>query len=192
MGGNKESFSFDRAYILHGCPPSEEMVTPKENRWMNWVASQLTNRGFTAIAPDMPISWQPQYLEWKREFEKYPVTENTLLIGHSCGGAFLVRWLLETDRKVKKLILVAPAKIPETQTDTRKDLYNFDLPEDGSRIANEIVIFISNDFPHHMKSFPMYKDSLHPRIIQLENKGHFLFFQMNTKEFPELLNEILS
>ena len=183
---------FDKVIILHGCPPDEKTVTPKEKRWMNWLEGKLREKGIDAIAPDMPKSWNPKYEEWKNVFEKYPVTDNTLLVGHSCGGAFLVRWLLETKRKVKKLILVSPAKVPETVDDTRKDLYDFILPENAPDIAGEVVIFTSNDFPHHLKSLEMYKKSLKPRIIKLENKFHFLFFQMKTNEFPELLEEIIN
>lgn len=187
----EKDFKYDRVIILHGCPPNEQTVTPKTNRWMNWLQIKLKEKGFDAIAPDMPTSWNPKYIEWKQEFEKYLITKKTLLIGHSCGAAFLVRWLLETNKTVKKLILVAPAKIPETETDTRQDLYRFDLPIDASYIADEIVVFTSNDFPHHLKSLEMYKMFLKPRIIKLENKFHFLYFQMKTNEFPELLEEAL-
>lgn len=181
---------FDKIIILHGCPPSQQMVTPNENRWMDWLAEKLTEKGFSAVAPDMPTPWNPQYSEWRSEFEKFKVTQHSLLVGHSCGAAFLVRWLLETKTKVKKLILVAPAKIPENELDTRKDLYYFDLPKDASYIADEIVIFTSNDFPHHLKSLELYKQSLKPRIVELKNKFHFLYFQMKTNELPELLEEV--
>src|SRR3990167_2728807 len=93
---------YDKVIILHGCPPSEETITPKEKRWMNWLAEKLNEKGFNAVAPDLPTSWNPKYDEWEKEFEKYSVTESTLLVGHSCGGAFLVRWLLETKKRVKK------------------------------------------------------------------------------------------
>ncbi len=182
---------FDLCLILHGCPPSEAEITPKEKRWMNWLEQELKKKGLNAIAPDLPKAWLPKYLDWKREFETNPVTENTFLVGHSCGAAFLVRWLLETGKKVKKLILVAPAKVPQTGDDSRKDLYNFELPEKVPHLADEVVLFTSNDFPHHLKSLELYKKALHPRVVQLENKGHFLFFQMNTNEFPELLEEVL-
>lgn len=155
------------------------------------MADSLNEKGYSAISPDLPKSWEPKYEHWKEEFEKYPVTYNTLLIGHSCGAAFLVRWLLDTNKKVKKLILVAPAKIPETTTDTRKDLYNFKLPVDASHIADEIIIFTSNDFPHHLKSLELYKKALKPRVIRLQKKFHFLYFQMKTREFPELLSEVM-
>jgi uncharacterized protein len=183
---------FDLCLILHGCPPSEESVLPKEKRWMNWLEGELVHKGLNAIAPDMPASWNPKYLEWKNEIEKYPITFDSYLVGHSCGAAFLVRWLLENKKKVKKLILVAPAKMPENDSDTRKDLYDFELPLDGTSIADEIVVFISNDHPHHLRSFELYSNSLKPRVIRLENKGHFLIFTMGTNEFPELLEEVLS
>lgn len=182
---------YDQILVLHGCPPTEEMVTPIEKRWMNWLADKLNEKNLNATAIQLPASWNPKYDEWSKEFSNYKITENTLLIGHSCGAAFFVRWLLQNNQKVKKLILVAPAKIPETEDDTRKDLYNFELPEDASHIAKEIVLFTSNDFPHHLKSRELYKKSLHPRVVELKDKGHFLFFQMGTNEFPELLQEVL-
>jgi len=183
--------AYDTIIILHGCPPNEQTVTPKNNRWMNWLEGKLKEKGLNVVAPDFPTSWSPKYVEWKKAFGQYPVTKNTLLIGHSCGAAFLVRWLLETQKKVKKLILVAPAKVPETESDMRKDLYDFKLPSDATHIADEIVVFTSNDFPHHLKSLEMYKLSLKPRVVKLENKFHFLYFQMKTNEFPELLDEVM-
>lgn len=182
---------FDKCIIIHGCPPNKESVIPKNKRWMNWIAEKLKEKGLQAFAPDMPTPWKPRYEEWKKEFEKIPVTDRTLLVGHSCGAAFLVRWLLETHIRVGKLILIAPAKIPETENDTRKPMYDFDIPSDASKIAREIVMFTSNDLPHHLQSFKIYQKYLHPRLIQLPDKGHFLIYTMKTNEFPELLYEIV-
>lgn len=177
--------------ILHGCPPSQALITPIENRWMQWLAKELTKRGLKAVAPEMPSPWSPRYADWRREFEKFTVDENSVLIGHSCGAAFLVRWLLEAGIVVQKLILVAPAKIPETPDDSRLDLYDFTLADNHPRLAKEIVLFTSNDLPHYLESLALYANALKPRIVKLENKVHFLFFQMGTKEFPELLEEAL-
>ncbi|HUD19601.1 MAG TPA: alpha/beta hydrolase [Patescibacteria group bacterium] len=187
----KNPIEYDNIIILHGCPATSTNIIPKNQRWMNWLAEQLREKGYNATAPDMPTPWAPKYEVWKKEFEKYQITKNSLLVGHSCGAAFFVRWLLDTGRKVKKLILVAPAKISETDADSRQDLYRFDLPMDASHIADEIVVFTSNDFPHHLKSLELYKKALKPRVVKLENKGHFLIFTMGTNEFPELLDEII-
>jgi len=48
----------------------------------------------------MPDPWEPIYEKYKEEFEKYSVNETTVLIGHSCGCAFLVHWLGEKKKKV--------------------------------------------------------------------------------------------
>lgn len=184
--------SFDKCIIIHGCPLKESSVLPKSKRWMNWLENALKTKAIPAIAPDMPTPWSPNYQEWKTVIEKLSVTQNTILVGHSCSAAFLVHWLLETGIKVKKLILVAPAKIPETADDARKPLYDFELPTSPVRLAEETVIFVSNDLDRHLKSFELYKQALNPRVIRLENKGHFLIFTMGTNEFPELLNEVLA
>lgn len=33
--------------------------------------------------------------------------------------------------------------------------------------------------------------ALKPKVIKLENKGHFLIFTMGTNQFPELLTEVV-
>lgn len=181
--------TYNTCLILHGCPADSEHIIPKEQRWMNWLADKLGELGYDAHALDMPTPWAPQYEEWKAELEKYPVNEETLLVGHSCGAAFLVRWLLETKKRVKRLILVAPAKVPEKVPDLRNVLYEFELSKSTVPIADEIVLFTSNDFPHHLESRQLYIDALDPKVIELPNKGHFLIFTMHTNEFPELLEE---
>lgn len=181
----------DLCLILHGCPSDENSVILKNQKWMNWVEEECIKQGINAIAPDMPTPWKPDYGEWKRVIESFPITNKSILVGHSCGGAFLVRWLLETRRKVQKLILVAPAKIPERPGDPRGVLYEFELPKLPVAIADDIVMFTSNDSPHHLASFELYKTSLHPRIINVPEKGHFLFTTMKTRELPEVLEEIV-
>lgn len=187
-----KSNTFDICIIVHGCPMNAESVLPKSKKWMNWLEGALVEKGYHAVAPEMSVAWKPTYENWKKEIEKYPITEHSILVGHSCGCAFLVQWLLATGKKVRKLVLVAPAKIPESPNDARMELYNFDLPADGSAIASETVIFTSSDLERHVKSAQMYKDSLHARVVELPKKGHFLIFTMGTTEFPELLEELVS
>lgn len=173
--------------ILHGCPPNADDIIPHEKRWMNWLATQLQHKGFNAVAPDIPEPWDPKYKDWSDEVEKFDIDENTVLIGHSCSCAFLVRWLLELHRKVKKLVLVAPGII----SDRDFALYDFDLPDDASFVADERVIFVSNDKVNILKSVDLYKESLNAHVVHLENKGHFTIFDMGKVEFPELLEEVL-
>ena len=97
--------------ILHGCTDDE-----KDNptgHWISWVKKELENKNIQTIVPLMPEPWNADYYKWKKEFDKLNVNEETILIGHSCGAAFLIRWLGDTKRKIKKLILVAPWVLPD-------------------------------------------------------------------------------
>lgn len=181
---------YDLYLIVHGCPQNAADLIPKNKHWTNWLEGKLKEKGLNAFAPDMPIPWEPDYQKWKEVLENYKITKNSLLIGHSCGAAFLVRWLLSRGKKVKKLILVAPAKT-SIKEERKKNFYDFELSNDASRIADEIVIFISNDSESMLESFELYKEALKPRIIELENKGHFIPTILGTNEFPELLEEVL-
>ncbi|MCW8966697.1 MAG: class I tRNA ligase family protein, partial [Candidatus Pacearchaeota archaeon] len=109
--------------IVHGVNPKDEHrvgtkdYTPQNvKNWLPWIKEELEKKEFNVFTPLMPESWAPNYKKWKNEFEKISVDENSVLIGYSAGGAFLVRWLSETKTKIKKIILVAPAKIPNNDT----------------------------------------------------------------------------
>ena len=112
-----------KAIIVHGCYAKSEEGSANNRHWIPWVKKELMGRGVNVETPNMPSPWAPVYEDFKKEFEKYPVSEDTILIGHSCGCAFLVRWLGESKKKVAKLILVAPWNIAETKDKFRPAFY---------------------------------------------------------------------
>ncbi|KKU10365.1 MAG: hypothetical protein UX61_C0014G0007 [Parcubacteria group bacterium GW2011_GWA2_46_7] len=89
----------------------------------------------------MPNPWAPDYRAFRSEFEKYSVSENTTLVGHSCGCAFLVRWLGDSKQRIKKLILVAPWKIPDSGDEGKKQFYEYPIDESIKDRVQEIVMF---------------------------------------------------
>jgi hypothetical protein len=120
------------------------------------------------------------------------------LVGHSCGCAFLVRWLGETKKKIKKLILVAPWKIADKTKhqkvfESRQKFYNYDIDKSFKSQIKEVIIFTADDEEiNGKKSAKIFNEYLGGKIIELKNHGHDTFGDMKTKEFPELLEEILS
>lgn len=130
--------------IIHGCTDSKEDKTYNKH-WMPWIKKELIKRKIPVEMPIMPKPWVPDYDSYKKEFEKYKIDENTILIGHSCGCAFLVRWLGESKQKVKKLILVAPWKIPEKGNKTKEKFYNFKINPIVKSLVNEIIMFTADD-----------------------------------------------
>jgi len=183
--------------IIHGCPSNAEKAMNPETRtydkhWIPWTKEKLIVKGMKTETPLMPEPWQPDYEKFKQEFEKYDVSEDTVLIGHSCGCAFLVRWLGETKQKVFKLILVAPWKIHDEGDKFRESFYIYDIDKTIKERIKEIVMFTAdNEEDDGKKSLEIYHQALGGKIIELKSRGHYTMRDMGTTEFPELLKVVL-
>jgi predicted alpha/beta hydrolase family esterase len=185
--------------IIHGCPSNvakamNTALRTYNKHWIQWLKKELNSRGIKTQAPLMPSPWNPVYEKFRRKFEKYKVTENSTLVGHSCGCAFLVRWLGDSKQKVKKLILVAPWKIANKDKPLKKAFRKafYEYSESIKSRVGEIIMFTAdNEKEEGKKSLEIYKNSLGGRIIELKGRGHYIFKDMGTKEFPELLREII-
>lgn len=186
-----------RVLIIHGCPANEEKAMDAKTRtydkhWMPWIKKELSQRGIRTETPLMPSPWKPDYNTFKKEFEKYSVSENTILIGHSCGCAFLVRWLGESKQQIHKLILVAPWKIPDKDDKFRREFYEYSIDETIKSRVKEIVMFTADDEEEDgKKSLKIFHDALNGKIIELQGRGHYTMGDMKTEVFPELLEEII-
>ncbi|MEK7587736.1 MAG: alpha/beta hydrolase [Patescibacteria group bacterium] len=179
--------------IVHGCPSdsSEERTQEYAKHWMPWIKKELTSKGIETQIPLMPEPWHPNYEAFKREFEKYDVTPNIILIGHSCGCSFLVRWLGETKRRIKKLILVAPWKINDKHDKWRKLFYEYPIDKTIKNRVNEIIMFTAdNEKNDGKKSLSFFHEALGGKIVELKGKGHYTLEDMDTEKFPELLKEL--
>lgn len=177
--------------IIHGCPSSPTDMT-FDKHWIPWIQQALNARGISTTVPLMPTPWKPNYEEYKKEFEKQNIDERTILIGHSCGAAFLVRWLGDSKEKIDELILVAPWKIG-TSNEEKKAFYNYPIDLTIKDRVRKIVMFTAdNEHPDGKKSLQMFHDALEGKVIELNGRGHYTMEEMKTDEFPELLNEIIS
>lgn len=184
--------------IIHGCPSNAEKAMDPETRtydkhWIPWTKKELSSNGIKTEAPLMPEPWKPDYNKFKKEFEKNKVDENTVLIGHSCGCAFLVRWLGETKQKISKLILVAPWKFYTGKDKSRKEFYGYPIDETIKSRVKEVIMFTADDEEADgKKSLEIYHKALGGKVIELKGRGHYIFGDMGTEEFPELLKEVMS
>ena len=179
--------------IVHGCPQSEENARDGtyKKHWIPWTKEKLISEGIKVETPEMPRPWEPVYEDYKREFEKYEVNENSILIGHSCGTAFLVRWLGDSKQEIDKLILVAPWKIAGDDQ-IGKNFYEYPIDESIKSRVKEITIFTSdNEWPDGKKSAKIFQEFLNAKIIELKGMGHYIEKHMGTIEFSELIKEIL-
>jgi uncharacterized protein len=184
------------AIIVHGMPSKEEYFNPEGSQhnkhWLPWLKKQLSQHGITAETPDFPEPYDPDYEKWKSVFERYPINENTMLVGHSCGGGFLVRWLSENKIKVDKVALVAPWTDPDH--DRAPKMFNDLQIDSGLRDrVSDIQLFISlDDHKEEQDVAEQLKQGIAGlKVQEFTDKGHFTLEEMGTEEFPELRNFLL-
>lgn len=184
------------AVIIHGYNDKLEYLdesrpAASNDHWIPWIQRQLLLKGIEAQAPEMPGFYEPNYEKWKEMLERFTPDENTILIGHSCGGGFLVRWLSENNVRVGKVVLVAPWIDPEKTT--VPDFFNFEINQKIADKTNGItVMYSTDDFADIIGTVEVLKSKLEKVIFkQFEGKGHFVLDSMKTDKFPELLEEAL-
>lgn len=187
------------AIIIPGRADKDEHYDPKrpsnsEGHWYSWLKRQLILKDILAVSIEPPMPFRPRYDEWKKEFERFDITPETILIGHSCGGGFLVRYLSEhKDINVGKVALVAPWINPLNYavSDTA-DFFEFDIdPDFPSRTTGVIVFISSDDEPSVVKTVDILSEKVKSlNIKRYTDKGHFCLEDLGGNEFPELLKEI--
>lgn len=188
------------AIIVPGRPDKSEYYDPlvptnSNNHWVPWLSKQLQINDVFAVAIEPPAPYAPRYLIWKREFEKFDITPETVLVGHSCGGGFLIRWLSENKTvKVGKVVLVAPWVNPENNpvSDTA-DFFEFEYdPDFVSRTAGVTIFHSDDDQETINRSVVIVMDKVRDiKLRMFHGYGHFCLEDMKTVEFPELIQECL-
>ncbi len=188
------------AILVPGRPDKDEYYDPTQpsnsnNHWFPWLTKQLMLHDIFTVAVEIPTPWQPRYDIWKREFERFDIDENTVLVGHSCGGGFLVRWLSENkDRRVGKVVLVAPWLNPtDDPAGDTADFFHFEIdPAIVSRTQGITIFNSDNDYPGVRQSVDIIRSKVTDIGYQEFHKGHFCLKDLGTEAFPELLNRILA
>jgi len=182
--------------IVHGSNSSEESSRkgqPENLRhWKPWLKRKLEEEGIETSNELYPEDWSPDYNKWKEVFEKNNINENTTLIGHSAGTAFILRWLSENNVKVDRVILVAPSIVKTEKYKSLSKLKDFEYDSRLKEKFNQIVVFYSdNDDEHIIESAKQIHERLGGDLIHIKDKGHFCYGDMGTEEFPELLKRVL-
>ena len=185
-----------KAIILHGKPTKEEYYVTDEDsqsnlHWLPWIQRELIRKDILAQTPELPRPYEPIYEDWLNIINQFKIDKDTILIGHSFSAGFLIRYLNEHDIKVGKVILVAPFINAGRVRDI--DFFDFDIdPDLVSKTKGITLIASDNDKEHIKDSVTELSGSIKDiKYIELPNYGHFTFRHMQTREFPELLEETL-
>lgn len=85
------------------------------SNWFPWLADELKAKGFDVAVPDFPNSQTPQLSEWIDTLQsilnpkgsKTTRLENVILVGHSLGAPFILRFLEQLNQPQKGSPFVA-------------------------------------------------------------------------------------
>ena len=188
--------------LIHGLPDKEEILddmfpSPSNAHWFSWIQKQLTKKDILCQSLEMPKSYNPTYSEHKRVLDQMEISNETILVGHSCGGGFLLRYLSEhKELKPKKVILVAPWLDLEgylKKLNPLSDYFDFEIDKTLTSRTDLHCMYSTDDSKDILNSVEMIKEKLPDiKVSVFTNKKHFTEKHLKSKEFPELLELILS
>jgi len=178
------------AIIVHGTGGN-----PDEN-WFQWLKWELETLWISTIVPDFWDDEFPDIEKWKKIFSEYEkdITWETLLIGHSLWGAFLLKFLQSFQHKVYLLatvwspVWVKPIRFYEGDN-TFLNGFDFDWDQIKNKMQHKIV-FHSDDDPYvSLWNGKELAQNIDTELIFIPSAGHFNTDSWYT-QFPRLLTEI--
>lgn len=90
-------------FIIHG-----SYGNPKEN-WFPWLKSELEKLDCRVFVPKFPTPKNQSLENWNKIFDNYKqeLNENSIVVGHSLGPAFLLNIIEELDKPIKAAFFVS-------------------------------------------------------------------------------------
>ncbi|MEK7613713.1 MAG: alpha/beta hydrolase [Patescibacteria group bacterium] len=149
---------------------------------------------YDVLAPRMPNADQPLYKEWKAWFERIlPTLDSELIvIGHSLGGLFLLKYFSEetSDKKIKGLFSVA-APYVSVSAPGEFEKTDFLLSENLENLNNIPHMFFyhsTDDAIVSVADVHVYAEKIpHARVQTFTDRGHFI-----GDNLPEIVPDIKS
>jgi predicted alpha/beta hydrolase family esterase len=201
------------AIILHGMPDKEHYlnseILQQNSHWLPWLKQSLESNNIETSAPEMPHPYAPNYKAWCEVFEQFKINDETILIGHSAGGGFIIRYLAENNISVNKVILVAPWLDPDKYLESLGCGEFFDFEFD-SNVANKIlnqtksfdVLYSTDDDENILKTIEIIKQNFGANngdnnakinYHEFTDRGHFTTEPgYNNDTLPEALDICLT
>ncbi len=179
-----------KVIIIHGA-----YGTSKEN-WFPWLEMKLKNDGVKVYIPKFPTPEGQTLDNWMKVFNKYLniLDENTILVGHSLGPAFILNVLERVNKVVKAAFLVAPfvGSLGNPKFDTFTDK-KFDWERIKSR-CKKFYIYASDNDPYVPLEKSKYLAKKLDAVFRIvSGAGHFneaagyIKFELLLEDIEEML-----
>lgn len=187
-GDTFENYDDFLNYLKNAKVDIERMKEIKED-WKPLLREKLGEQ-YEVFIPTMPNKYNAKYEEWKIWFEKIvpQLNDGLILIGHSLGASFLIKYLSENDiqKVIKALFLVGT---PYDVDCFGVGLASFALPGKINIPTKNLFLYHSkDDFVVPFSALEKYK-TIFPdaNIRELDGRTHFI-----DENFPEIVDDIKS
>lgn len=128
----------------------------------NWLENELKNKGYKVIIPEFPTREEVIYSKWKNIMDNYKqnLNKDTIVIAHSIGNEFLIKYICENDLEIDLYISLA-GFAKKFECENRDDL---------NRALKE---FLVND-----KEKTKFKESINVRYSIYSDNDHIIPFEV--------------
>ncbi|MCK5176588.1 MAG: serine hydrolase family protein, partial [Candidatus Aenigmarchaeota archaeon] len=161
-------------FIIHGA-----YGNPKEN-WFPWLKSELEKSGCMVFVPEFPTPINQSLENWLKVFEDYKqyLSENSIVVGHSLGPAFLLNILEKSDKPIKAAFFISGFTSLLGDSDFDKINKSFvDKIFDWQKIKRNcpnFFVFHSDKDPYvSLEKAKELAKNLGVSVIIVKNAGHF-------------------
>lgn len=179
------------AFIFHGTGGY-----PEEN-WFPWLKEKFEEKGYQVFVPQFPTPEGQSIESWLKVLESYKqyITEDTIFVGHSLGGIFLLKYLEQLEHPVKAAAFVGSAigipPVKNFDADSKfSEGFAFDWAKIRSKSKNFIVFQSDNDPYVGLANGEKLAKELGVELSFVPSAGHFNVNAGYTK-FEELWEKLL-
>ncbi len=179
-------------FIIHGA-----YGNPKEN-WFPWLKSELEELGCRVFVPKFPTPKNQSLENWLKVFEKYKqgLNENSIVVGHSLGPAFLLNIIEALDKPIKAAFFVSGFLdlLGNSDFDNINKSFietSFDWQKIKQNCPKFFVFHSDNDPYVPVEQAEKLAKNLGVDVILVKNAGHFNEKAEYTK-FDLILDKIKS
>ena len=163
------------AFIFHGTEGY-----PEEN-WFPWLKKELEKKGYKVYVPQFPSPPKipadiSKWFDVLKDYERY-IDEDTILIGHSLGGVFILRLLERLQHPVKAAVLVGTPcgvrPILNYDRDSSFTGFSFDWKSIIKKARHFLVFQSDNDPFVSLGNGEELAKKLGVKLNFVPNAGHF-------------------
>jgi predicted alpha/beta hydrolase family esterase len=171
-----------RILILHGWNSNSKEA------WFPLAEKEFSDLGCDVTVPDLPGDYFPDYNGWLQTIEDFVPDENAILIGHSLGGVAILKYLSQTEIKVKQIVLVAtpiePMDFGQIESFFETDFNWEKIKKNAGKIS---LIYDENDPVIPLEHGKKFAEKLNTDLIVLPGGTHL--FLLDMKVLRKVINE---